>query len=68
MLSDPYIKYETAWTAKLCPRCGQSATSHGWLFRGPPPALALPDTRKPFGEVFIHDNRDDCVVLASSGE
>ena len=67
MPSATYIKYETAWAAKLCPRCEQeSATAHGWLFREPPPTSDLPDARKPFNEVFIHDNRDDCVVLASS--
>jgi len=59
-----YIKYETAWVAQLCPCCGQeAATAHGWLFRDPPPTSGLLDTRRPFGEVFIHDNRDDCVVL-----
>lgn len=66
MPSASYIKYETPWAEKPCPRCGDSATAHGWLFREPPPALDLSDTRKPFGEVFIHDKSDDCVVLASS--
>jgi hypothetical protein len=67
MPSDAYIKYHTAWVGKLCPRCGQQLTTgHGWLFREPSPTLHLPDTRKPFGDVFLHDKREDCVVLASS--
>jgi hypothetical protein len=63
----PYITYEVMWTARTCPRCQQrSATGHGWLFKDPPPSSPEEDKRRPVGEVFVHDDAEDCVVLGSS--
>ena len=62
-----YITYEKAWTTKLCPQCNQEpAIGHGWLFREAPPRSIECDTRIPFGEVFLHDDREDCIVLAQT--
>jgi hypothetical protein len=62
----PYIKYEVNWTPKTCPRCQQRlATGHGWLFKEPAPSLPEGDKRKPVGEMYMHDDAEDCVVLGS---
>jgi hypothetical protein len=66
-MSSAYIKYETAWVPQPCPRCAEeTATGHGWLFREPPPTSQTQDTRKPVGQVFLHDDRDDCVVMMAN--
>jgi hypothetical protein len=62
-----YITYDSEWSAKPCPQCNQRvASAHGWLFKEPPPTSPTIDTRKPIGEVFIHDEGNDCVILAES--
>jgi hypothetical protein len=57
-----YITIESRWTPSECPACKCQATSHAWLFDGPPPRDPHPDTREAIGEVFMHANSRDCVV------
>lgn len=62
-----YITYEPSWITKSCPRCKQkTASGHGWLFKEPPPIPPALDNRKPIGEVFVHEDRGDCTILAES--
>ena len=62
-----YITYDVGWAMKSCPRCKQRpATGHGWLFKDSPPTVPALDKRKPIGEVFIHDDGEDCTILSES--
>lgn len=60
-----YIKYAEPWEPRLCPKCGlKTATAYGQLFREPPPKPGEIDNRKPFNEVWLHGDGDDCVLLS----
>jgi hypothetical protein len=62
-----YITYEVGWATKTCSHCKQRvASGHGWLFKEPTPKSPALDKRKPIGEVFIHDDGEDCVLLVES--
>lgn len=61
-----FIGYEKGWKATPCKYCGKGATWHGYLFKDPPPGPPAPDQRKPVGEVFGHEETDDCVALSDS--
>ncbi len=62
-----YITYEVGWTTKTCLHCKQRAASgHGWLFKESPPTSPALDKRKPIGEVFLHDDGEDCVILVEA--
>ena len=56
-----YAMYEGSWDPRLCPCCQQRiARHHAWLFTDPPPVFPASDTRQAVGEVFEHDEGNDC--------
>ncbi|MDQ2843046.1 MAG: hypothetical protein M3Y72_18810 [Acidobacteriota bacterium] len=59
-----YITMEGGWANETCPCCKKMAIGHGWLYREPPPSNSIGDKRKVIGEVFMHDDFDDCGILA----
>ena len=60
-----YIGYEVGFKGGPCPLCKtRNATAHGLLYKEPPPDG--PDDRRPVGEVYLHDEGDDCQLLAES--
>jgi hypothetical protein len=61
-----FMMYDKKWVAKVCPHCNQEpAVAHAWLFKEAASHPVQLQPRKPSGEVFLHDEREDCVVLAS---
>ena len=59
-----FIGYEKGKPPLVCTVCRQAASWHGYLFVEPPPPAAISETRTPVGEVFGHQDRDDCVILS----
>ena len=56
-----YAMYEGSWDPRRCPCCQQRiARHHAWLYTDPPPAFPAFDTRQAVGEVFEHDEGNDC--------
>jgi hypothetical protein len=64
--SSYYVKYAFRWDLKACPCCPREASGHGWLLKEPPPSSPAEDRRTPVGEVFVHTDVEDCVVMTDS--
>lgn len=63
---EAYITMDSHWQTQPCPKCGHDSIGHGFLFREPPPINKIEDGRKPFNEVFLHQDREDCLLLSST--
>jgi hypothetical protein len=62
-----YVTYEVDWIMQTYPHGKERvASGHGWLFKESPPLSPALDKRKSIGEVFIHDEGEDCIILAES--
>jgi hypothetical protein len=63
-----HIGYEKDWQKQPCAICqSRDATSHGYLYRDE--VNGVPDAnekRSPVGEVFQHEDGEDCVRIARS--
>jgi hypothetical protein len=60
-----YVGYELCWMPRRCPHCWtRIATAHGVLYSDPISGNPEMDAkRKAIGEVFHHDQGDDCKVM-----
>ena len=63
-----HVAYEKDWQKQPCAICqSRDATSHGYLYRDE--VNGVPDAnekRSPVGEVFQHEDGEDCVRIARS--
>ena len=63
-----HVGPEKDWRKQPCPICqSRDATSHGYLYRdevnGDP---IVNEKRSPVGDVFRHEDGEDCVRIARS--
>jgi hypothetical protein len=53
------VKWESPWTPRECPMCGEMATNHAWFYDSEAPDSAH-DDRKPVSEAYEHANKKPC--------
>jgi len=58
--SQHYALYESEWDNRDCPLCGHPTIGHALLYSEPSPEPPDDDTRRPVGDVFLHDGTPDC--------
>jgi hypothetical protein len=54
------VAFEKNWAGKPCRFCGEPASAHAYLYDKAQDDPIDQTKDKPIGEVFQHDDKDDC--------